>query len=78
MLHLPNGKRFTVVADGLSDAHPYIGSVTLNGRPLAKSYITQQEITAGGELRFVMQAEPNTQWATQPEDRPFSMSPYPR
>ncbi|MDE2162981.1 MAG: GH92 family glycosyl hydrolase [Alphaproteobacteria bacterium] len=78
VLHLPNGKRFTVVADGLSDAHPYISSVTLNGQLLAKSFITQQEIMAGGELRFVMQAEPNTQWATQPEDRPFSMSPYPR
>ena len=31
---LPNGKRFTVVADGLSDDNPYVGAVTLNGRPL--------------------------------------------
>jgi hypothetical protein len=34
-LNLPSGKRFTVIADGLDDAHGYIGHATLDGKPLA-------------------------------------------
>ena len=76
VLHLPNGKQFSIVTDGLSDAHPYIGSVTLNGKPLSRSYITHAEIMAGGELHFVMQATPNKNWATEKADRPYSMTGY--
>ncbi len=75
-LNLPNGHRFTVSAEGLSDANPYVGKVTLNGRALDRSYITHAEILAGGELRFVMQARPNRHWATGKAARPFSMSGY--
>lgn len=73
-LHLPNGKRFTVIADGFGDTHAYIGSTTLNGKPLDRAYLTHQEILAGGELRFAMQAEPNKAWATHPAQQPYSMS----
>jgi predicted alpha-1,2-mannosidase len=75
-LNLPNGKRFTVVTDGLSDAHPYVGRVLLNGRPLERSYLRHDEIAAGGELRFIMQAAPNRSWATGTKARPYSMTPY--
>ncbi len=73
-LNLPNGKRFTVIADGLDAGHGYIGGATLNGRPLQRAFLRHEEIMAGGELRFVMQAEPNRQWATDPAQRPYSMS----
>jgi predicted alpha-1,2-mannosidase len=73
-LNLPGGKRFTVVADKLDDKHTYIGSVTLDGKPLDRAYITHQEILAGGELRFTMQAQPNKQWATDLGKLPYSMS----
>ena len=76
MLSLPNGKTFAVVADGLSDANRYIGRVTLNGVPLAKSVVTHAQIEAGGELRFTMQATPNTRWATGKGARPYSMTAY--
>ncbi len=75
-LHLANGKTFTVVADGLDAAHPYIGSVTLDGKKLDRTYITQDEIERGGELRFRMQAKPNKKWATGKDARPYSMTPY--
>lgn len=71
---LPDGKHFTVVTDGLSDAHPYVGSVTLNGKPLAVTYVTDAQIRAGGELRFVMQAQPNKVWGAGLAARPFSSS----
>lgn len=73
-LNLPNGKRFTVIADGLDDAHAYVGSVALNGKPLGRAFITHQELMAGGELRFAMQAQPNRDWPGANAKAPYSMS----
>lgn len=73
-LNLPNGKRFAIVAEGLDASHGYIGGATLNGKPLDRAYLTHEEIMAGGELRFTMQATPNTTWATAVDVRPYSMS----
>nr|WP_246455064.1 GH92 family glycosyl hydrolase [Thermomonas brevis] len=73
-LNLPNGKRFSVIADGLDDAHGYVGSVTLDGKPLNRVYITHQELMAGGELRFAMQAQPNREWPGAKAKSPYSMS----
>ena len=73
-LNLPSGKRFTIVADHIDAAHPYVGRVRLNGKPLVRSYLRHDEIVAGGELRFEMQATPNKAWATAPAARPYSMS----
>src|SRR5262249_26091569 len=33
VLHLPDGKQFSIVAQNLSDANGYVGSVLLNGKP---------------------------------------------
>ncbi|MDB5457830.1 MAG: sugar hydrolase, partial [Caulobacter sp.] len=77
-LNLPNGKRFTITAEGLSDARPYVGAVTLNGRPLSRGFLRHDEIEAGGTLVFVMSAKPNKAWATKARDRPMSMTPYGR
>ncbi len=76
VLNLPNGKRFRIVAEHLSDSNRYVGEVRLNGQPLARCFIRHEEILAGGELRFVMTSQPNKEWATAPEARPFSMTPY--
>jgi predicted alpha-1,2-mannosidase len=75
-LNLPNGKRFTVRAEGLADANPYVGSVTLNGKPLTRSVLRHEEIMAGGELVFRMQATPNKAWGKAPADRPYSQTAY--
>ena len=77
VLHLPNGKTFAIVADNLSEANGYVGSVRLNGKPLSRAFIRHEEIMQGGELRFVMQARPDRSWATDPHSRPYSMSSYP-
>lgn len=74
VLNLPNGKRFTVIADGVDDARPYIGAATLNGKPLDRAFIRHEEILRGGELRFTMQAEPNPAWPGADAPRPYSMS----
>lgn len=74
VLNLPGGKRFTVVADGLSAANRYVGRVTLNGAVLTRSYLRDEELRAGGELRFTMTARPNTRWGRDERARPYSMS----
>ena len=53
-LNLPGGKTFTVKAQDLTPKNFYIKSLTLNGQPLDRMYITHQEIMAGGELRITM------------------------
>jgi predicted alpha-1,2-mannosidase len=75
-LSLPNGRQFTIRADGLGDANRYVGSVTLNGKPLQRGFIRHADIVAGGELRFLMSATPNRTWATARSDRPYSMTGY--
>ncbi|EPX57231.1 Alpha-1,2-mannosidase [Cystobacter fuscus DSM 2262] len=74
-LNLPNGKRFTVTAEGLSDANVYVGKVSLNGRPLERGFLRHEELLAGGSLHFSMQAKPNTSWATKPQARPMNKAP---
>jgi len=73
-LSLPTGKRFIVSAPGVDDAHPYIARVTLNGRALGRAFIRHEEIMAGGELRFTMQATPNREWPGAGAPQPYSMS----
>jgi predicted alpha-1,2-mannosidase len=73
-LKLPEGKRFTIVAENLSDTNRYIGAVQLNGQSYNKAFVKHSDIVAGGELRFIMQAAPNRQWASGAGARPYSMS----
>ncbi|MBN8807264.1 MAG: GH92 family glycosyl hydrolase [Sphingomonas sp.] len=75
-LNLPNGKRFTVIADGMNDTNRYVGSVSLNGNALSRVFITHDEIMAGGTLRFAMAARPNLMWGRDKNARPYSMSGY--
>jgi predicted alpha-1,2-mannosidase len=66
-IRLENGKRFTVIADNLSDRNIYVQSVRLNGKPYPNSFIRHEQIMAGGELRFAMGPDPNPAFAAKPE-----------
>lgn len=76
-IHLGNGRTFTISASPFDDAHPYVGEVTLNGKPLERVYLKHADILAGGELHFTMQAQPNKTWGQAVSARPASMSRYP-
>jgi predicted alpha-1,2-mannosidase len=76
-LRLPNGKRFTVIAQDLDAAHAFVGSATLNGKPLERVFIRQEEIMAGGTLAFRMQAQPNRAWPGPGALQPYSLSATP-
>jgi len=75
-IHLSNGRTFTITAAPFDDAHPYVGQVTLNGKPLDRVYLKHADILAGGELHFTMQEQPNKDWGKALSARPASMSPY--
>jgi predicted alpha-1,2-mannosidase len=52
------GGKFTVKAKNNSKKNVYIQSVTLNGKPYNKLYITHQDLLKGGILEFTMGAKP--------------------
>ena len=74
VLHLPNGKTFTITAENLSDTNAYVQAVTLDGKPLDSTYITQQQIMAGGELHFTMSTRDKAAWSLEPHRAPYSMT----
>lgn len=53
-MFLPSGKEFKITAEGLLAGNPIVKSVSLNGKKLDRTYITFQELMAGGELVFKM------------------------
>ena len=69
-LTFENGKQFEVIAKNLSEKNCYVQSVKLNGKALERSYITFDEVHNGGTLEFTMTDQPNSTWATQPENCP--------
>ena len=64
------GRSFTVVAKNNSDKNPYIQSVTLNGKPYTRSWISYDDIAAGGKLVLTMGPTPNKDFGSAPADRP--------
>ncbi|MGA3268338.1 MAG: GH92 family glycosyl hydrolase [Verrucomicrobiota bacterium] len=64
------GGSFTVIAKNNSAENQYIQAARLNGRPLRRSWITYDEIGAGGTLELVMGPQPNRDWGAAPADRP--------
>ena len=71
---LENGNKFTITAKNNSEQHCYIQSTTLNGENYPHSYIKFDDIQAGGELKFTLDENPNKEWGSQAEDRPYSLS----
>ncbi len=57
-INLDKGKQFVVTAENNSPENIYVQSVTLNGKPLTEPFISHSDIMKGGELHFVMGAEP--------------------
>jgi putative alpha-1,2-mannosidase len=64
VLHLENGKTFTVDAARTGAGDIYVQSVTLNGKPLERPWITHEEIVNGGTLQFRLGPQANRKWGT--------------
>lgn len=64
-IHVSDNKTFTVLAPQVSKTNRYIQAVKLNGRNYNQSYVTHEQILAGGTLEFVMGDKPGPVWYGQ-------------
>ena len=58
-MDLPNGKTFTVRADGASQKAKYIHAASINGEELTTPKFTHGQMMEGGELVLTMGERPN-------------------
>ena len=61
-ISLPAGKAFILTAKNLSDENIYVKSVTIDGKPWNKSYITHQQIIDGANVELEMTSEEGNVW----------------
>jgi len=65
VMHLSNGKKFTMTAENISDQNIYVQSVRVNGKNWSSPFLPYKELKNGGEITFQMGAQPS-QWGTNP------------
>jgi predicted alpha-1,2-mannosidase len=58
VLALENGKTFEIEAVNQSDKNVYVQKVLLNDKPLARPFLTHDDIVKGGKITFYMSAKP--------------------
>jgi putative alpha-1,2-mannosidase len=68
------GGEFVIETINNSQENRYIQSASLNGQALERSWFYHDELVGGGKLVLEMGAEPNTDWGSDPENLPPSMS----
>jgi len=68
------GRTFRIIAKNNSKKNLYIARVLLNGKELRRTYITWEEINAGGSLLFEMTGHPVKTWGSDPAWAPPSMT----
>ena len=59
VIHLENGKTFSIKANEVSDKNFYVQSASLNGKAHTRSALSYSNIYQGGELKFNMGAKPS-------------------
>lgn len=70
---IENGRKFVILAENLSGKNFYVQSVFLNGKPYNKLYIRHEDITSGGELKFIMGPKPNRNVEIDHGAMPYSL-----
>ena len=72
VLHLENGKTFTIAAAANSEQNKYIQTAQLNGNAYNKNWVDHFDIMKGGTLHFTMGSQPNKKRNTGAESYPYS------
>ena len=70
-INLENGNTFNLTTNRENPKDIYIKKVTLNGKPLNRSFLYHEEIMAGGNIHFEMSSTP-TDWATNDNEIPIT------
>jgi hypothetical protein len=77
-LNLENGRSFIIKTKRASAEDFYIQSARLNGSTYRKSFITHEDLMAGGELVFEIGDSPNQNWGSGQAWAPVSRISGPR
>jgi putative alpha-1,2-mannosidase len=64
-LNWENGKTFRIQVSNYNKEHFYVQSVSLNGESLFRNWLTQEEISNGGNLIIETAAIPNKKWGIE-------------
>jgi putative alpha-1,2-mannosidase len=59
------GNPFKIIVSNYDKDNFYIDSATLNGKPLKRNWLTNQEIMNGGDLIIKTSSEPNKEWGIE-------------
>ncbi len=71
---LANGKKLSIHAPNNSEQNVYVKSLSVNGRPYDKNYLTHTILQQGGRLDFSMTDQPESSRGTSETARPSSFS----
>jgi hypothetical protein len=71
-IDVASGATFAITTEPVVDKKKHIVSATFNGFPHEHSYITHDDILAGGELEFEMDSEPDKEWGVGEGFEPIS------
>ncbi|MCX6197989.1 MAG: GH92 family glycosyl hydrolase [Bacteroidetes bacterium] len=72
IIHLENGKSFTIQTSGNGKNNFYINAAKLNGANYSKSFLEYADIANGGTLELNMSSEPNKNWGSGEGDVPVT------
>ncbi len=72
-LALANGKTLSIEAKNNGPANKYIQTISFNGKPYSKSYITHRDLMAGGKLVIEMGSKPSSTWGVAKANQPKSV-----
>lgn len=71
-INMENGNKFVVKANNISTENIYIQSATLDGVSYSNSFIRHDDIMRGAMLEFEMGSEPDKDWGSAKDERPYS------
>jgi len=74
ILNLENGKRIVINSQNNSETNRYISSMTIDGQPYTKNYITHDQFMNGININYQMSSSPNKQRGIKNADLPYSFS----
>ena len=69
------GGDVTIDAPNASDTTPYVRSLTLNGQPYVRPWLSMDALAGGARLVFDLGSSPNQSWGSGPGDAPPSFAP---
>lgn len=74
VVHLKDGKKFTIIAKNASEENKYIQSAKLNGKAWNKPWFSNDDIINGGTLELKMGKKANKNWGSSSLDAPPSFT----